>query len=65
MRALGPLDFLPLWALFAVTLALVLLAIDARFRFGRQRAAPAFALAFAAVFHLIADLDRLQSGFIQ
>jgi len=37
-RELGPLDFLPLWALFAITLALVLLAIDAGFRLGRRRA---------------------------
>jgi hypothetical protein len=39
MRELGPLDFVPLWAFFPVTLAAVLLAIDAGFRLGRRRSA--------------------------
>jgi hypothetical protein len=38
MRYAGPLDFLPLWALFALTVALVLLCLEAGFRLGRRRA---------------------------
>jgi hypothetical protein len=34
----GPLDFLPLWVVFALTIALVLLTIEAGFRIGRRRA---------------------------
>jgi hypothetical protein len=37
MRGDGPLDFLPLWGLFVVTLLLVLLAVEAGYRFGRYR----------------------------
>jgi hypothetical protein len=33
----GPLDFLPLWALFLATVAIVLLAIEAGFRLGERR----------------------------
>jgi hypothetical protein len=33
----GPLDFLPLWAQFLLTVALVLLSIEAGFRLGRKR----------------------------
>src|SRR5581483_7081865 len=32
-----PLDYLPLWALFVATVALVLLAVEAGFRLGRWR----------------------------
>jgi hypothetical protein len=39
MQDQGPLDFLPLWALFGLTIALVLLSIEAGFRIGRRRAA--------------------------
>ena len=39
MPAQEPLDFLPLWAFFAVTVALVLLSIEVGFRIGRRRAA--------------------------
>ena len=35
----GPLDFLPLWAFFALTTALVLVSLEAGFRIGRRRAA--------------------------
>jgi hypothetical protein len=35
----GPLDFVPLWAVFGLTIALVLLSIEAGFRIGRRRAA--------------------------
>lgn len=38
MRYAGPLDFLPLWALFAITVAIVLASIEAGFRLGRVRA---------------------------
>jgi hypothetical protein len=38
MRYAGPLDPLPLWALFLLTIALVLLCIEAGFRLGRRRA---------------------------
>ena len=38
MRELGPLDFVPLWAFFPVTLAAVLLAIEGGF--GSAGAAP-------------------------
>lgn len=37
----GPLDFLPLWAVFALTLAVVLISIEAGFRLGRRRGAQA------------------------
>lgn len=35
----GPLDFLPLWALFLATCGIVLISIDAGFRIARYRAA--------------------------
>ena len=37
MRAHEPLDYLPLWALFGITLVLVLLAVEAGYRIGRWR----------------------------
>jgi hypothetical protein len=39
MQDQGPLDFLPLWVLFGLTIALVLLSIEVGFRIGRRRAA--------------------------
>jgi len=38
MQDQGPLDFLPLWAFFGLTIAFVLLSIEAGFRIGRRRA---------------------------
>lgn len=37
MSGEGPLDFLPLWALFATTLALVVLSVEVGHRFGNYR----------------------------
>lgn len=37
MQGREPLDFFPLWALFATTIAVVLLAVEAGFRLGRWR----------------------------
>jgi hypothetical protein len=37
MQPAGPLDFLPLWAVFLVTVALILLAIEGGFRVGMYR----------------------------
>ena len=41
MNYQGPLDLLPLWAFFGLTIALVMLSIEAGFRIGRRRAAMA------------------------
>ena len=41
MSQQGPLDFLPLWAFFALTVAVVLASLEAGFRIGRRRAASA------------------------
>ena len=37
MQPAGPLDFLPLWGVFLVTVAVILLAIEGGFRLGRYR----------------------------
>src|SRR5438045_1409782 len=37
MRSDGPLDFLPIWGLFAATLVLVLLTVEGGYRLGRSR----------------------------
>lgn len=39
MQDQGPLDFMPLWALFGLTITVVLLSLEVGFRVGRRRAA--------------------------
>ncbi|MGN6544049.1 MAG: hypothetical protein ACTHK7_03300 [Aureliella sp.] len=55
------LDFVPLWLLFAATIAVVLISIeDSR----RSPAIIALVLSFSAIIALIADLDRPREGFM-